>query len=58
MESEDEEFLNTFVYGSKPLLAFLAAILLLLLMTLQAVCSVYRCSSIFLRHINTTVTIT
>ncbi|PRQ32437.1 hypothetical protein RchiOBHm_Chr5g0046381 [Rosa chinensis] len=52
------KFLNTFVYGSKPLLAFLAAILLLLLMTLQAVCSVYRCSSIFLRHINTTVTIT
>ncbi|PRQ32397.1 hypothetical protein RchiOBHm_Chr5g0045921 [Rosa chinensis] len=39
------KFLNTFVYGSWPLLAFLAAILLLLLMTLQAVCSVYRCST-------------
>jgi hypothetical protein len=40
------------VFGSWQFLALLAAILLLLLMTLQAFCSVYSCSRIF--HINTT----
>ncbi|XP_050384613.1 putative UPF0481 protein At3g02645 [Argentina anserina] len=46
--------MKTYVFGSWPILALLAAILLLLLMTLQSFCSVYSCSRIF--HINTTTT--
>lgn len=45
-------FMKTYVFGSWPILALLAAILLLLLMTLQAFCSVYTCSRIF--NISTT----
>ncbi|XP_048129770.1 putative UPF0481 protein At3g02645 [Rhodamnia argentea] len=41
------KFMKQYVYGSWQFLALLAAIALLLLMTLQAVCSVYSCSRIF-----------
>ena len=41
------EFFKTYVFGSWQFLALLAAILLVLLMTLQAFCSVYSCSRIF-----------
>ncbi|KAK9923046.1 hypothetical protein M0R45_031481 [Rubus argutus] len=47
-----KKFFKTYVFGSWQFLALLAAIFLLLLMTLQAFCSVYSCSRIF--HINTT----
>ncbi|KAL3736852.1 hypothetical protein ACJRO7_025736 [Eucalyptus globulus] len=46
------KFMKLYVYGSWQFLALLAAIALLLLMTLQAFCSVYSCSRIF--HIKTT----
>ncbi|GLU22011.1 hypothetical protein SLE2022_381140 [Rubroshorea leprosula] len=45
-------FVKQNVYGSWRFLTLLAAILLLILMTLQAFCSVYSCSRIF--RINTT----
>ncbi|KAK9923043.1 hypothetical protein M0R45_031478 [Rubus argutus] len=41
------EFFKIYVFGSWQFLALLAAILLVLLMTLQAFCSVYSCSRIF-----------
>ncbi|PRQ22567.1 hypothetical protein RchiOBHm_Chr6g0251731 [Rosa chinensis] len=44
--------LKTYVFGSWQFLASLATIFLLLLMTLEAFCSVYSCSRMF--HINTT----
>ncbi|KAF5179460.1 putative transmembrane protein [Thalictrum thalictroides] len=40
-------FVRTYVFGSWKFLTFLAAIFLLLLMTLQAFCSVYTCSRFF-----------
>ncbi|TYH70657.1 hypothetical protein ES332_D05G131700v1 [Gossypium tomentosum] len=39
--------MKSYVFGSWQILTFLAAILLLLLMTLQAFCSVYSCSRVF-----------
>ncbi|KAL5715318.1 hypothetical protein ACHQM5_017153 [Ranunculus cassubicifolius] len=46
-------FITVYVFGSWKFLTFLAAVLLLLLMTLQAFCSVYRCNRIL--SISTTV---
>ncbi|XP_030457517.2 putative UPF0481 protein At3g02645 [Syzygium oleosum] len=46
------KFMKQYVFGSWQFLALLAAIALLLLMTLQAFCSVYSCSRIF--HIKAT----
>ncbi|KAI4355789.1 hypothetical protein L6164_004529 [Bauhinia variegata] len=40
------KFMKSYVFGSWQFLTFLAAIMLLLLMTLQAFCSVYTCSRI------------
>ncbi|KAF8389164.1 hypothetical protein HHK36_025857 [Tetracentron sinense] len=40
-------FMKIYVFGSWQFLTFLATILLLLLMTLQAFCSVYSCARIF-----------
>ncbi|KAM1717764.1 hypothetical protein ACFX11_025561 [Malus domestica] len=45
---------KVYVVGCWPILALLAAVFLLLLMALQAFCSVYSCGRIF--HINTTTT--
>ncbi|KAL6286019.1 hypothetical protein ACE6H2_010409 [Prunus campanulata] len=50
------KFMKVYVFGSWQFLAVLAGVLLLLLMTLQAFCSVYHCSSVF--HIPTTTTST
>lgn len=41
------KFMKSYVFGSWQFLTFLAAILILLLMALQAFCSVYSCSRIF-----------
>ncbi|XP_043700264.1 putative UPF0481 protein At3g02645 [Telopea speciosissima] len=41
------KFLKSYVFGSWQCLTFLAAVLFLLLMTLQAFCSVYSCARIF-----------
>ncbi|KAL9371164.1 hypothetical protein Peur_036304 [Populus x canadensis] len=46
------KFMKRYVFGSWQFLTLLAAIFLLLLMTLQAFCSVYRCSRVL--HINST----
>ncbi|CAL8133134.1 unnamed protein product [Prunus armeniaca] len=48
------KFMKVYVFGSWQFLAVLAGMLLLLLMTLQAFCSVYSCSRVF--HITTTIT--
>ncbi|CAL9010723.1 unnamed protein product [Prunus brigantina] len=48
------KFMKVYVFGSWQFLAVLAGLLLLLLMTLQAFCSVYSCSRVF--HITTTTT--
>ncbi|CAL8133136.1 unnamed protein product [Prunus armeniaca] len=48
------KFMKVYVFGSWQFLAVLAGMLLLLLMTLQAFCSVYSCSRVF--HITTTTT--
>ncbi|CAB4272900.1 unnamed protein product [Prunus armeniaca] len=48
------KFMKVYVFGSWQFLAVLAGLLLLLLMTLQAFCSVYACSRVF--HITTTTT--
>ncbi|XP_016649543.1 PREDICTED: putative UPF0481 protein At3g02645 isoform X1 [Prunus mume] len=48
------KFMKVYVFGSWQFLAVLAGLLLLLLMTLQAFCSVYSCSRVF--HITTTIT--
>ncbi|KAM2527306.1 hypothetical protein TB1_024578 [Malus domestica] len=48
------KFFKVYVVGCWPILALLAAVFLLLLMALQAFCSVYSCGRIF--HINTTTT--
>ncbi|KAL4039136.1 hypothetical protein IC575_002781 [Cucumis melo] len=45
------KFVKKYVFGSWPLLAFLATILLLALTALQAFCSVYSCSR-FIHHLN------
>ncbi|KAE8656937.1 hypothetical protein F3Y22_tig00116997pilonHSYRG00647 [Hibiscus syriacus] len=42
-----KNMMKSYVFGSWQILTFLAAILLLLLMSLQAFCSVYSCSRIF-----------
>lgn len=42
-----KNMMKSYVFGSWQILTFLAAILLLLLMTLQAFCSVYSCSRVF-----------
>ncbi|KAI8019511.1 putative UPF0481 protein [Camellia lanceoleosa] len=42
-----EKFMQLYVFGSWQCLTFLAAILLLLLTTFQAFCSVYNCSRLF-----------
>ncbi|KAK8641740.1 hypothetical protein V6N13_011118 [Hibiscus sabdariffa] len=42
-----KNMMKSYVFGSWQILTFLAAILLLLLMSLQAFCSVYTCSRIF-----------
>ncbi|XP_043700262.1 putative UPF0481 protein At3g02645 [Telopea speciosissima] len=47
-----KKFFKSYVLGSWQFLTFLAAILLLLLTTLQAFCSVYSCARVF--HISTT----
>ncbi|KAJ7962798.1 Plant protein of unknown function (DUF247) [Quillaja saponaria] len=47
------KFMKLYVFNSWKLLTLLAAILLLLLMGLQAFCSVYTCRSFFL-HVNST----
>ncbi|XP_077236708.1 transmembrane protein, putative (DUF247) [Tasmannia lanceolata] len=41
------KFMKRYVFGSWPILAFLAAVLLLLLTSLQAFCSVYSCARWF-----------
>ncbi|KAJ9189961.1 hypothetical protein P3X46_001204 [Hevea brasiliensis] len=41
------KFMKKYVFGSWEIITFLAAIFLLLLLTLQAFCSVYNCSRIF-----------
>ncbi|KAF3450929.1 hypothetical protein FNV43_RR07018 [Rhamnella rubrinervis] len=46
------KFMKLYVFGSWKLLTLLAAVMLLLLMGLQAFCSVYSCSRLF--HIDTT----
>ncbi|XWS11738.1 hypothetical protein CRYUN_Cryun37aG0025800 [Craigia yunnanensis] len=46
-----KNMMKSYVFGSWKILTFLAAILLLLMMALQAFCSVYSCSRVF--HINT-----
>jgi hypothetical protein len=46
------KFMKRYVFGSWQFLTLLAAVFLLLLMTLQAFCSVYRCSRVL--HINST----
>ncbi|XP_068304108.1 putative UPF0481 protein At3g02645 [Pyrus communis] len=48
------KFFKVYVVGCWPILSLLAAVFLLLLMTLQAFCSVYSCSRTF--RINTTTT--
>ncbi|XP_008228744.1 PREDICTED: putative UPF0481 protein At3g02645 isoform X2 [Prunus mume] len=48
------KFMKVYVFGSWQFLAVLAGLLLLLLMTLQAFCSVYSCGRVF--HITTTTT--
>ncbi|XP_010250391.1 PREDICTED: putative UPF0481 protein At3g02645 [Nelumbo nucifera] len=48
-----KKFLKAYVFGSWQLLTLLAALMLLLLMTLQAFCSVYSCPRIF--NVNTTI---
>ncbi|CAL9010721.1 unnamed protein product [Prunus brigantina] len=48
------KFMKVYVFGSWQFLAVLAGMLLLLLMTLHAFCSVYSCSRVF--HITTTTT--
>ncbi|KAM1060681.1 hypothetical protein ACFX13_025852 [Malus domestica] len=48
------KFFKVYVVGCWPILALLAAVFLLLLMALQAFCSVYSCGRIF--HINTNTT--
>ncbi|XP_059644764.1 putative UPF0481 protein At3g02645 [Cornus florida] len=45
------KFMKLYVFGSWQFLTLLAAILLLLMMSLQAFCSVYGCARIF--HVNT-----
>ncbi|KAK8483471.1 hypothetical protein V6N13_144325 [Hibiscus sabdariffa] len=45
-----KNMMKSYVFGSWQLLTFLAAILILLLTSLQAFCSVYSCSRVF--HIN------
>ncbi|XP_065866515.1 putative UPF0481 protein At3g02645 [Euphorbia lathyris] len=45
-------FMKKYVFGSWQFLTLLAAVMLLILMTLQAFCSVYNCARIF--HITTT----
>ncbi|BFG24760.1 hypothetical protein CerSpe_110340 [Prunus speciosa] len=50
------KFMKVYVFGSWQFIAVLAGLLLLLLMTLQAFCSVYSCSRVF--HITTTTTST
>ncbi|XP_022148847.1 putative UPF0481 protein At3g02645 [Momordica charantia] len=46
------KFIEKYVFGSWPLLALLATILLLAMTALQAFCSVYTCSQVFY-HLNT-----
>ncbi|KAL6286018.1 hypothetical protein ACE6H2_010408 [Prunus campanulata] len=50
------KFMKVYVFGSWQFIAVLAGLLLLLLMTLQAFCSVYSCSRVF--RITTTTTST
>ncbi|XP_021807841.1 putative UPF0481 protein At3g02645 [Prunus avium] len=50
------KFMKVYVFGSWQFIAVLAGLLLLLLMTLQAFCSVYSCSRVF--HITSTTTST
>ncbi|XP_043700263.1 putative UPF0481 protein At3g02645 [Telopea speciosissima] len=49
-----KKFFKSYVIGSWQFLTFLAAILFLLLTTLQAFCSVYSCARVF--HLNTNTT--
>lgn len=49
-----KNMMKSYVFGSWQILTFLAAILLLLFMALQAFCSVYSCTRVF--HINTGTT--
>lgn len=48
---KSKKFMKKYVFGSWQFLTFLAAILLLLLTTLQAFCSVYSCSRWFGAHV-------
>ncbi|XP_059639279.1 putative UPF0481 protein At3g02645 [Cornus florida] len=50
------KFMKSYVFGSWRILTLLAAVLLLLMMALQAFCSVYTCSRIF-NHITTVSTV-
>ncbi|PQQ18607.1 putative UPF0481 protein [Prunus yedoensis var. nudiflora] len=50
------KFMKVYVFGSWQFIAVLGGLLLLLLMTLQSFCTVYRCSRVF--HITNTTTFT